>query len=222
VQRFASAHRNFRRLLRAALTKPPHCPVICAPMRKLVGVIVVLLVLFLAWSAWPFFGVYELARAVQSGDINRIEERVEYPELGRSLSGQILGTYARLTGLPLDRGLVMGLASAVADPLVAKIVSRVALAQFLQNGWPTPVLGDRPPNIPTPKWNALGDAWRLYANAEYGLREFTLRLPVDEPRARQYRIHLGLRGLSWKLTGFDVPDEVLDRLARELVKQKAS
>jgi len=191
-------------------------------MRKIIAIVVVLVVLFLAWSAWPFFGVYALARAVQSGDIAKIEERVDYPALGRSLSGQILATYARLTGLPLDRGLVGGLANAIADPLVTKIVSRLALAQFLQNGWPTPVLGDRPPSIPTPNWNALGDVWQLYANAQYGLRDFRLRVPVNEPRARQYRVNLTLEGLTWKLTGFDLPEEVLDRLARELIKQKPS
>ena len=191
-------------------------------MRKIVAAVLVIVVLFVAWSAWPFFGVYALARAVQSGDIARIEERVDYPALGRSLSGQILAVYARQTKLPLDRGLIGGIANAIADPVVAKILSRLALAQFLQTGWPAPVLGDRPPTVPTPNWNALGDVWQLYANAQYGLRDFSLRLPVNEPRARQYRINLTLQGLSWKLTGFELPDEVADRLARELVKQRAS
>ena len=191
-------------------------------MRKIVAAILVIAVLFVAWSAWPFFGLYALARAVQSGDIARIEERVNYPALGRSLRSQVLATYARQTGLPLDRGLIGNLASAVADPLIAKILSRVAVAQFLQNGWPTPVLGDRPPTIPAPNWNALGDVWQLYANAQYGLRDFSVRLPVNEPRARQYRVNLTLDGLTWKLTGFELPDELADRLARELVKQKAS
>src|ERR1051325_1393992 len=100
-------------------------------MRQIVAAIRDLVVLFLAWSAWPFFGVYALARAVQSGDIAKIEERVDYPALGRSLSGQILAVYARQTGLPLDRGLVGNLAAAVADPLGAKILSRLAFAQFL-------------------------------------------------------------------------------------------
>jgi Protein of unknown function (DUF2939) len=190
-------------------------------MRKIVAIILVLVVLFLAWSAWPFVGVYALARAVQSGDIEKIEERVDYPALSRSLSGQILATYVRLSGLPLDRGLVGGLASAIADPLVTKIVSRLVLARFLQSGWPTPVLGERPPSFPTPNWNALGDVWQLYSNARYGLRDFSLRVPVTEPRARQYRIDLTLEGLTWKLTGFELPEEVLDRLARELIKQKA-
>jgi hypothetical protein len=190
-------------------------------MRKMIAAIIVIVALWFAWSAWPFLGVYDLARAVQSGDVARIEQRVDYPALGRSLSGQILGTYTRLSGLPLDFGPIKGLASAIADPMVARLLSRLALAQFLQNGWPQDVLGDRPPNFPTPDWNALGDAWQLYANSQYGLGEFSLRLPVNQPSARQFRIHLGLRGLTWKLTGFDLPEEVLDRLARELMKQKA-
>ena len=189
-------------------------------MRKVVAVILVLVVLFLAWSAWPFFGVYALARAVQSGDIERIEERVDYPALGQSLSGQVLATYARLTGVPLDRGLVGSVATALANPMVTKIVSRAVLARFLQNGWPTPVLGDRPPSMPTPNWNSLGDAWQLYANSERGLRDFSLRVPVTEPRARQYRLTLTLEGLTWKLTGFELPDEVAERLARELMQQR--
>jgi Protein of unknown function (DUF2939) len=191
-------------------------------MRKIIAVILVLVVLFLAWSAWPFVGVYALARAVQSGDIERIEERVDYPALGRSLSGQVLATYTRLTGVPLDRGLFGSVATALADPLVTKIVSRAVLARFLQNGWPTPVLGDRPPSIPAPNWNSLGDAWQLYSNSQRGLRDFTLRVPVTEPRARQYRLTLTLEGLTWKLTGFEVPDEVAEQLARQLMQQRSS
>jgi hypothetical protein len=190
-------------------------------MRKIIAAIVVLVVLFLGWSAWPFFGLHALARAVQSGDIAKIEERVDYAALGRSLSSQILATYARQTGLPLDRGLIGNIAQAVADPVVAKILSRLAFAKFLQTGWPTPVLGDRPPAIPAPNWNALGDVWQLYSHAHYGLRDFSLPLPVNEPRARQYRINLRLEGLTWKLTGFELPEEVADRLARELAKQRA-
>lgn len=191
-------------------------------MRKAIAAFIVIVVLFVAWSAWPFFGLYGLSRAVQSGDIAQIEERVDYPDLGRSLSGQIWGTYARLTGVPLDRGMVMGIASAVADPLITKIISRAVLAQFLQSGWPAPVMGAKPPNLPAPNWSSLGDTWRLYANSSYGLREFSIGLPPTEPRARQYRVRLGLRGLTWKLIGFELPDEVIDRLARELVKQRAA
>ena len=190
-------------------------------MRKAVAAIVILVVLGLGWCAWPFVGLYDLAGAAQSGDVAKIEQRVDFAALGRSLSGQIVQTYARLTGLPIERGsLIAGVASAVADPFVARLVTRVALAEFLQNGWPKTVLGDPPANFQRPNWNALGNLWQLYENSEYGIGEFRLRLPVNAPRERQFRIQLGLRGWSWKLTGLDLPQELQERLARELMKQE--
>src|SRR5204862_6369129 len=136
-------------------------------------------------------------------------------------SGQIVQSYARLAGVPVDRGsLIAGLASAVTDPIVARLLTRAALAELLQNGWPKTVLGDPPADFQRPNWNALGNAWQLYANSEFGLGEFRIKLPVDAPRERQFRIRLGLRGLSWKLTGLDLPQELQERLARELMKQE--
>lgn len=193
----------------------------CAAVRKTLAAIFVLILLWLGWSAWPLLGLYDLAAAVRSGDVDRIEARVDYPALGRSLSGQILETYVRLSGAPIDRSLVMGLASAVADPLVARLLARAAVGQFLKNGWPKEVLGDKPTGFPSPDWDALGGVWQLYANAEYGLGEFRLRLPAGTPRAKQFRIHLGLRSWNWKLTGFDLPEPILERLARELVTRKS-
>jgi len=190
-------------------------------MRKTIFAILILVLALLGWSAWPFVGLYDLARAAQSGDVARIEQRVDFAALGRSFSGQIVQSYARLAGVPVDRGsLIAGLASAVADPIVARLLTRAALAELLQNGWPKTVLGDPPTDFQRPNWNALGNAWQLYANSEYGIGEFRLRLPVDAPRERQFRIHLALRGWTWKLTGLDLPQELQERLARELMKQQ--
>ena len=190
-------------------------------MRKAFAVLAVIAALFVAWSAWPFAALYDLARAAQSGDIARIERRVDFPALGRSLSGQVVTAYARLTGLPIDRGsLVAGLASAIADPIVSRMLTRAAIAQLLQRGWPTDALGEPPPQFQAPDWNALGNVWQIYMNAEYGIGAFRLRLPVNAPRERQFRVHLELRDWTWKLTGFDLPPELLLRLVQELMKQQ--
>ena len=190
-------------------------------MRKAVIIVLVLLALSLGWSAWPFVGLYDLARAAQSGDIQKIEQRVDFASLGRSLSGQIVQTYTRLAGIPAERGsLIAGVASAVADPIVARLLTRVALAELVQNGWPKSTLGDPPPDLQRPNWNAIGNAWQLYANSEYGIGEFRIRLPVSAPRERQFRIRLALRGLTWKLGGIDLPQDLQERLARKLIEQQ--
>lgn len=190
-------------------------------MRRTFVALAVIAALFVAWSAWPLLGLYDLARAAQSGDVTRIEERVDFQALGRSLGGQIIATYARLTGLPVDRGsLIAGLAAAVADPLVAKMLTRAAMAELVQKGWPSEAIGPPPPQFQTPDWNALGSAWQLYANAEYGIGEFRIWLPLTAPRPRQFRVQLGLRGWTWKLTGLELPQDLQERLARELMKQQ--
>jgi hypothetical protein len=190
-------------------------------VRKILITIGILVLLGIGWSAWPFVGLYDLARAAQSGDIDRIEQRVDFASLGRSLSGQIVQTYARLAGVPADRGsLIAGVALAVADPIIARLLTRVALAELVQNGWPKSALGDPPAELQRPNWNALGNVWQLSANSEYGIGEFRIRLPVSAPRGRQFRIRLALRGLTWKLSGIDLPQDLQERLARELIKQQ--
>jgi len=191
-------------------------------MRKWIIAILILVLAGVGWFAWPFAGLYDLARAAQSRDVAKIEQRVDFAALGRSLSGQIVQTYSRLAGLPVERGsLVAGLASAIADPIIARLLTRVTLAELLENGWPKNVLGDPPAEFRAPNWNALGSAWQVFANSEYGITEFRLKLPADASRERQFRVHLALRGLTWKLTGLDLPQELLERLAREIMKQQS-
>ena len=47
-------------------------------------------------------------------------------------------------------------------------------------------------------------------------------LLIDYGSTRTFQIvsMIALRGLSWKLTGLDVPQELQERLARELMKQQ--
>lgn len=190
-------------------------------MRKTIIAILVIIVALLGWFAWPLFGVYSLARAVQARDVAKIEQRVDFASLGRSLSAQLVQTYARIAGIPIERGsLVAGLASAVADPLVARLLTRVALGEFLQQGWPRSALGDPPAELRGPDWNAIGNAWQLYGNSEYGIGEFRVRLPASAPRERQFRIEFALRGWGWKLTGLDLPQDLQERVARELMRQQ--
>lgn len=190
-------------------------------MRKtIVGALAVIL-LVAAWLAWPLVGLHDLARAAQSGDIARIEQRVDFEALGRSLSGQLVRAYAELSGAPINRGgLLAGVASAIADPVVARLLSRIALAELVQKGWPTEVLGERPPTFEGLNWNTVGGVWPLYMNASYGLGTFRLWIPLDQPRPRQFRIHLALSGWTWKVSGLDLPPKLVERLVRELMKQQ--
>lgn len=190
-------------------------------MKKTIATIIILFAVWFAWSAWPFLALYDLVRAAQAADTAAIERRVDFPELRRSLSSQIFQAYARLSGRKIDGGGVMvGIASAFADPFVEKLLSPQALTDLLKNGWPHDMLADRPEGFEGLNLNTLGTALQLYFAADYGIGEFRVPVPVNLPAARQFRIRLALSDWTWKLSGLDLPHALQDRLARELIKQE--
>jgi hypothetical protein len=190
-------------------------------MKKTIAAIVILFAVWCAWSAWPFLALYDLVRAAQAGDVAGIERRVDFPALRRSLSSQIIQAYARLTGKKVDGGgLMVGIASAFADPFVEKLLSPQALADLLQNGWPREMLAERPEGFEGLDLNTLGNALQLYFAADYGIGEFRVPVPVNRPVALQFRIRLTLADWTWRLSGLDLPNALQDRLARELIKQE--
>jgi hypothetical protein len=190
-------------------------------MKKTIAAVVILFAVWFAWSAWPFLALYDLVRAAQAADVAAIERQVDFPALRRSLSGQIIQAYARVTGKKIDGGgLMVGVASAFADPFVEKLLSPQALADLMKNGWPRDILAARPEGFEGLDLNTLGNALQLYFAADYGIGEFRVPVPVNLPVPRQFRIRLALSDWTWKLSGLDLPHPLQDRLARELIKQE--
>jgi len=192
-------------------------------MRKIVVAALAFLALCGAYVAWPFASLYEVVRAAQAGDAARIEQRVDFPALRRSLVAQLIEAHARLSGKRLDRsGLTVGIASGFASPLVEQLVSPATLAEIMRNGWPSKMLADKPAGVEGLDSNALGNVWQLYLNSDYGIGEARFAVPVNRPKEKQFRVRLALSGWTWKLSGLDLPWELQERLAREFVKQDAS
>src|SRR5258708_14808224 len=126
----------------------------------------------------------------------------------------------RVTGKKLHGGgLMIGIASAFADPFVEKLLSAQTLTDLLKNGWPRDMLAERPEGFEGLDLNTLGNALQLYLAADYGIGEFRVPVPINLPLPRQFRIHLTLSDWTWKLSGLDLPTALQDRLARELIKQ---
>jgi hypothetical protein len=190
-------------------------------MRNTIVALAALAALWLAYIVWPFASLFEVVRAAQAGDVAKIEQRVDFPALRRSLTGQLVATYARLAGARLDRGGMMaGISSSLADPLVEQLVTPAVLAQVMKSGWPKAVLPDQPVGVAGLDPDALGNVWQLYFNSDYGLGEVRFAVPVREPKAKQFRVRLALSGWTWKLTGLDLPHSLQERLARELIRQQ--
>jgi hypothetical protein len=187
-------------------------------MKKAVPALVVLVALWAAYIIWPLFSLFELVRAAQAGDAAAIVRRVDFPAMRRSIAGQVVETYTRLSGLRMERTGLIGFASAFADPLIEKLITPAVLAEIVRGGWPSTVLAEQPAGTRGFGLGALNEAWRLFVNSDYGIGEVRIFVPVDQPKDKQFRVLLALSGGTWKLAGLDLPAELQERLARELMK----
>lgn len=191
-------------------------------MKKTVAAFVLLFALILGYVVWPFVSLFAVVRAAEAGDATMIEERVNFPALRRSVSTQVMGTYARLTGMKTDSsGLTVGLAASFADPFIEKLLSPAVLADLLRGAWPKAIVSEALPGASGGiDLSSFTDALRLYWYSDYGIGEVRIQLPADQPKEKRFRVELALNNWVWKLTGLGLPADLQERLARELMKQQ--
>jgi Protein of unknown function (DUF2939) len=196
-------------------------------MRWVLLVTVILCILLGVYFVSPLIALHRMATAVETRDAVALSERIEFPSLRRSLTRQIVTAYLELTGekLPLElRGQKLQLgalsrrfAISVADPVVARLVTVTALMDLLgkgEAGENVKVQIDRAPLALT----SFKNAWRLWLNTDHLGRNFYVYLPPEDPHNEQFRVHLRLSKWRWKLVGIDLPEDLKQQLAQELVK----
>jgi hypothetical protein len=182
--------------------------------------------LFLVWALYvvsPYVSLYGLARAVEAKDAAAIGQRVNFRAVRISVAKQLIPAYLIATGRESElkgaRGqAVVGIGASIADPLIAQYLSPAALAGFLTD----PRLASRGGSATADGgglgMESLGDAWRLFVTAQTrGFRVVSFTVPPDRP-GEQFRLHMRIKGLGWRLVGIDLPKPVLDRLVQELIK----
>jgi hypothetical protein len=183
--------------------------------------------LFLAWAIFmvsPFVALYDMSKAIEARDMDRITERVNFNALRVSLARQILGEYLKtqdLDGLGQQAATQAG--TAVLNPVLEELITPQAVIDLLDDGQLQRATGTQGRNgsfFPLGFDAAsLGKAWRTFIMSEtQGFRAITIPLPADEPRDKQFKITLRLRGTTWRLTGIDLPEPLKD----ELIKRAAA
>jgi hypothetical protein len=183
--------------------------------------------LFLAWAIFmvsPFVALYDLSKAVEARDVARITERVNFNALRVSLARQILGEYLKTQDLDgLGRQAATQAGTAALNPVLEELITPQAVIDLLEdgqlqqaaeipggNGIFSPIGFDA---------QSLGKAWRTFILSEsQGFRAITIPLPVDEPKERQFKITLRLRGTTWRLTGIELPEPLKEELIKRAAK----
>jgi len=192
-------------------------------MTRFISAFLLLLVLLVGYWVWPFFGLRALGTAVQTGDAKALSEQVDFGFLRRSLAGQIIHTYLRITGRERKLGTFGPLASAVGaslvDPWVSQVINPENLVELLRGGTIQSELGAvsfKTKELPNFTLNA---AWNSWLSSEYRLDHFSIGWPIDATATEQFRLRMQLIAWRWKLTGIDLPDKLRDQFARELAKK---
>jgi Protein of unknown function (DUF2939) len=194
-------------------------------MRTAARISLVFLVLLAGYTVWPFFDLFQIARAIEQRDAATLSERVEFRPLRTSVNRQVLGTYLRLTGKEARLGpfndAAVGLAVSVADAALADIGSAEKLLEMFAKGWPPAGAGHG--IDPAGKESAviprtLGTAWKLYAGSEYRLNDFYVSVPPDVAPAQGFRLQLRLTQWLWKLRDVQLPNDLRVQLAQDLIR----
>jgi len=180
--------------------------------------------LLICYWLWPFLGLRSLAADVQARDAVALSEDVDFIRLRRSVTEQIIAAYFRVTGKakklsPFENIIATGIGTSIADPLVAQLINpENLLALFSAQTVPTD-MGNISFNIGKVPSLSLGSVVAAWLSAEYGIGQFSIGVPVSAQSADQFRIRMELLQWRWKVTGLDLPENLRDRVARELAKK---
>jgi hypothetical protein len=186
-------------------------------MRKTILTIAVLALAWIAYLAWPAYDLAQFVRAVERGDV-AIAAR--YLNLGRvriSLVEQVAEAYLQRTGAR-SGPLMQGAVASIADPVVGKLISPQALTELLRLGWPRAVLPEPPSDAVGISLAGLGNAWQLFAAAEYGIARYEVTVPVAAPPGQAFLLQFRLAQWRWQLAAVRLPDSIRQLLAEEIMK----
>ncbi len=187
-------------------------------MRKTSLALVTLALAWVGYLAWPLYELVDLVHAVERGDVAAVTRRVNFVRLRASLTQQIVEAYLQRAGGGRGGALVPGAVASIADPIVAKIISPEALAEFLRIGWPRTALPEQPPDTVGISIAGLGTAWQLFAASDYGIGRYEVTVPVSFPPDRGFGLQFRLARWHWRLTTVRMPEHIRFLLADEIVK----
>lgn len=190
-------------------------------MRWTFRIIAALAVAVLLYAISPFVAIYRLSRAVEARDVAALQERINVRAVSVSLSRQLVVASLEARDLaPASRDLAIGAGVALAEPVVSQLVTPEVFVQLLARGWPGGVVEEQSPTTPQTgglPFSPWDEVLGLMSTAEtHGFRRVLFSYPVGAPPGRRFRLHLRLRGLTWRLIAIDLPDELKQRLAAEI------
>lgn len=179
----------------------------------------------LGWFAYtltPFWSLYDLAQAVQAGDVAAVERRINFRTLRLSLARQVTAAArAEAATEPRERQRLADAAAALALPVAEALVTPKNVVDLLDDGWPQaldlPEPGlrhERRDGLRIPDW---ARALRYYLASDMrGFRAVVIPVPPDRPRQEQFRIRMRLHDWGWRIVEIELSEDLRGRIADKI------
>lgn len=193
--------------------------------RRLLWLAILFAVLLAAYATWPLWGLYRITAAIEARDAQALDHLVDYRELRRTLTGQIVESYFKIAGggKPLGnlgQQLAASVGGAVADPIIEQFLNSKTLLSLLGTGH-APAANTAIGDMALARLSlsdVFGNPWQLFRNAEYSGQLFYATVPPGAPPDKQFRLRLRLINWQWRLAGVGLPEPVRAHIAREIQK----
>jgi hypothetical protein len=185
----------------------------------ILGVLVIGAAIYVGSAVVSLRGLVDAARA---GDAPAVLARTDVARLRRSLVDQIVSAYLKHAGRdrpikPLERLAANTYGASVADAMIAKMLTEENLTNILSTGAVnsgSTAIGHMPPLSELDTWNIFGVLKRITL-----IKAVEFAVHIGSPGS-QGSVSLHFSGTEWKLSGIQLPDEVVDALARNLINRK--
>ena len=173
--------------------------------------IAVVLLLVAAWVAWPYWSAYRLVEAINEGDVQQLEQRVDWLELRAGLHQNIADELVEATAGE-SRGIAGALAAiagpTLIDRMVTALVNPTTLAMLVRQHASSEAAGGR----------SLGSLPEIdRSKIRYAFFTGPLTFEIDVA-AGEGEPELGLvfrfQG-SWRLSRLRLPEDEIRRLVED-------
>ena len=166
----------------------------------------IILLGFALYTASPFFAIYDLKRALESGDAGSLQERIDFPEIRQSLKEQMRASF--MQGLAKDEesnalatGLALAFGPALIDGLIDSVVTPAGISNLIWNAkFPSPRKDGEPLKDTEPDQKSEQKHFNFSYAWFSGPTSFKV---ISKDKDLVLRFHL--RDFKWKLFNIELP-----------------
>jgi len=193
-------------------------------MKRIIICLTIVLVAVGYFLASPFVGLAHLRSAIDARNASALSERIDFQRLRNSLGQQIVSTYLKITGKSAQLGqlgtsIAIGVGASMAEPLLADLVNPEMMLDLLSGSGISAASLQIPAGLGPFSKDAVGSAWQIFINTEYGIGNFYISLPTRAAATEQFRLRFQVLQWNWKITAIDLPERLRVELAKELQRR---